>query len=294
VQVLSPSNKHAVLCCPVCKGDLGLLGRALACDNGHSFDLSKSGYVNLTIGGGRLPSRGGDTRQQLERRHAFLTKGHFDLIADAIARQAIDVEGAAFARSFTALDAGCGTGYHLANVLRRIAAQHSLVLHGVGIDISKDAAHFGARHALLQTSAVMDIWSEWPLHPASVDLVISVFAPKNFREMARVLRPGGLLAMAYPGPDHLIELRRDFNLLGLRDEKSGTYAAQLAAHVNVPTRQKFRQRVAFDSEDVINLIAMGPNATRNIDARHENGPTKKVTTIDIEMLFSRKPRLGHR
>jgi 23S rRNA (guanine745-N1)-methyltransferase len=290
VSALAPSSKHTVLCCPVCKADLNRLGRALVCESGHSFDLSRSGYVNLAAGRGRLPSGGGDTRQQLERRHAFLAKGHFNAIVAAIAGQVNDAEGATAGRSFNVVEAGCGTGYYLANVLENIAARHGRALHGVGIDISKDAADFCARRAPSHTFAVMDIWSQWPLHSACVDLIISVFAPKNFPEMARVLRPGGLLAIACPGPDHLGELRRDFNLLGLREEKSATYAAQLAAHVSVPTLQRFRRRIALDSEDVNNLIMMGPNATRTIDGLGESGPAKRMATVAIEMLFSRKYR----
>ena len=37
------------------------------------------------------------------------------------------------------------------------------------------------------------------MHGAAIDLVLSIFAPKNFPEAARVLRPGGWLAIAYPG-----------------------------------------------------------------------------------------------
>ena len=33
--------------CPVCQKTLKLKERTLVCDNRHSFDLAKSGYVNL-------------------------------------------------------------------------------------------------------------------------------------------------------------------------------------------------------------------------------------------------------
>jgi len=36
------------------------------------------------------------------------------------------------------------------------------------------------------------------VHDAAFDLVISIFAPKNFAETARVLAPGGWLAVVYP------------------------------------------------------------------------------------------------
>jgi 23S rRNA (guanine745-N1)-methyltransferase len=53
----------------------------------------------------------------------------------------------------------------------------------LALDISKDAAR--ARRWPMAVFAVADLWGE------CVDLVISFFTPKNFPEMARVLRPGG-------------------------------------------------------------------------------------------------------
>src|SRR5262245_41850870 len=76
---------------------------------------------------------------------------------------------------------------------------------GLGLDISKDAVRYAARHWPTLAFAVADLWGEWPVHDAAADLVVSIFAPKNFPEMARVLRHGGWLALAYPGPEHLIE-----------------------------------------------------------------------------------------
>jgi 23S rRNA (guanine745-N1)-methyltransferase len=42
-----------------------------------------------------------------------------------------------------------------------------------------------------------------PVDDATVDAVVSVFAPRAFAEFRRVLRPGGVAVLASPGPDHL-------------------------------------------------------------------------------------------
>ena len=70
--------------CPVCKADLTLAGRSLRCPARHSFDLARSGYVNLLTGRGAVPAEGGDDAQQLAHRDAFLAKGHFNAVTDAI------------------------------------------------------------------------------------------------------------------------------------------------------------------------------------------------------------------
>src|SRR3954466_1941900 len=116
--------------CPVCRADLTLAARTLRCPQRHSFDLARTGYVNLLTGHGAVPAEGGDGPQQLARRDAFLAQGHFDGITDAI-REHLPPG------TLTMLVAGCGTAYHL----------HRLAGPGVvaGIDVSKDAAAYAAK-----------------------------------------------------------------------------------------------------------------------------------------------------
>ena len=64
-----------------------------------------------------------------------------------------------------------------------------------------------------------DAWAALPVADACVDVVLSVFSPRNAEEFARVLRPGGCVITVTPGPDHLIELRSAFGLLGVEDGK---------------------------------------------------------------------------
>jgi 23S rRNA (guanine745-N1)-methyltransferase len=105
------------------------------------------------------------------------------------------------------LDAGCGTGHHLA----RIAAALGPRTVSLGLDISAAATRLAARRWPDLAFAVADLWSEWPVRDAAIDLVLNIFAPRNFAETTRVLRPGRWLALVYPEADHLIELRRRYH-----------------------------------------------------------------------------------
>ena len=125
------------------------------------------------------------------------------------------------------------------------------------------------------------------MREAAIDLALSVFAPKNFAEAARVLRPGGILAVAYPGPDHLIELRREFGLLDQGEAKTETYAAGIAAAIGQPEHHRLRAAAALDAADIANVILMGPNARHaQIDALPPE--TTRSVTFDIELLIARK------
>jgi 23S rRNA (guanine745-N1)-methyltransferase len=275
-----------ILRCPVCRIDLNPVGRSLVCEHGHNFDLARSGYVNLTVGRGSRAAAGGDGGAQLRRRSAFLASGHFDFIADAILRRARTVRARSSSR-LRILDAGCGTGYHLGRL-----ARHRLGIHapaqGLGLDISKQAARVGALHFKELAFAVTDLWADWPIRSGSVDLLVNVFAPKNFREAARVLAPDGLLAVAYPGEEHLVELRHEFDLMGMREGKAHSYLEGLRRFFGEIQHARFQRPSVLDPEDVINAIGMGPNAPR-LPGKPVAPSGTRTVTFDVEFLFARLP-----
>jgi 23S rRNA (guanine745-N1)-methyltransferase len=104
-----------------------------------------------------------------------------------------------------------------------------------------------------------------------------------------VLRPGGTLAIAYPGPDHLAELRESFGLLEQHEGKATDYAAALERRLDTPTHRRLKARGTFDRDDIANAILMGPNAHRTkLDSR--TLPETCQVTVDIELLIARKAR----
>jgi 23S rRNA (guanine745-N1)-methyltransferase len=272
---------HWLLRCPLCKSAFTATAGALACRNGHSFDLARQGYVNLLPGRRHRPAAGGDSRSQLRHRAQFLDAEHLDALTTTIASQ---IEWSARSPQHV-LDAGSGTGHHVA----RIAARLPDSVISLGLDISKDAARQAACRWPTSAFAVADIWGEWPVHDAATDFVISIFAPKNFPEMARVLRPGGCLAVAYPGPDHLIELRNRFVLLRQHEANSERYADVATRFIGPCTSARLWSRVVLDPEVARALILMGPNA-RHVDPTSlDVGPATLVVTFDMNVLFARKP-----
>lgn len=278
-----------VLRCPACRRDLNPVGRSLVCGHRHNFDLARSGYVHLLAGRGCRGASGGDSGAQLQHRDAFLASARFDFIGDAILRWART--GSRSASQPQIRDAGCGTGYHLDRIARHHRGRAGGWCYGLGLDISKAAARIASLRFKQLAFAVTDVWNDWPVRTGSVDLLINVFAPKNFREMARILVPDGLLAVAYPGEQHLIELRREFRLMGMREGKARSYLEVMQPFFGEIGVERFQRRSALAPKDVMNTICMGPNATR----MHKKpvAPSGPMTvTFDVEILFARLPRPG--
>ena len=289
--MVAPARKGAfgILCCPVCRADLTLAGGSLVCTRGHSFDLARSGYVNLTFGRSRRAAASGDTSAQLQHRSTFLGSSRFDFISDEILRQVRAGGWTVSVSQRCVLDAGCGTGYHLG----RIAGDRldGAATYGLGLDLSKQAVRMASRDLENLGFAVTDLWAEWPVRSGSVDLVLNLFAPKNFAEMARVLTSEGLLAMAYPGAQHLIELRQAFGLMGIEAGKAERYRRAAQRSFREIRRTRFRRHADLSADDVVNVIWMGPNATRVAPDLLVPASAMSVT-FDVEILFARFPQSG--
>ena len=279
---LQPRPGHWLLRCPLCKSGFTDAAGALVCRNGHSFDLAREGYVNFLSGKRRRLAAAGDSPSQLRNRVEFLNAGHLDAVAATVAAHVEEVPYL----SRHVLDAGSGTGHHLARIVARLPG----TVIGLGLDISKDAARQAARRWPASAFAVADLWADWPVRDVAVDLVVSIFAPKNFPETARVLRPGGWLALAYPGPEHLIELRDRFGLLRQDEESPERYADMASRFIGSSTVARLRSRAVLDPAMACAVILMGPNA-RHVDLSILDdavGPYPLVVTFDINVLFARK------
>jgi 23S rRNA (guanine745-N1)-methyltransferase len=183
----------ALWSCPVCRARLTLQGdeRRWSCPVGHSFDVAREGYVNLLIAGQRRSHQPGDSAEMVAARHRFLATGAFDPMSESLA----DVVGRE--RPTLVLDVGCGEGRHT----KRLDAP--LVL---GVDVAKPAVALAARAHHEGWYAVASA-ANLPLDDAAADVALNVFGPVVPAELARVVRPGGVVVALHPGPAHLASLR---------------------------------------------------------------------------------------
>ena len=182
--------------CPACCGSLAPGSGSLICPRGHSFDVARQGYVTLQAPARRRAA--GDDRVMVAARAAVQEAGHFAPLTTALVAMALEVDDGP---SPVVLDVGAGTGHHLAGVLGGLARGR-----GIALDASAAASRRAARAHPGIASVRADVWRHIPLGDAAVDLALSVFAPRNGPELARVLRPGGALIVVTPAPEHLAEL----------------------------------------------------------------------------------------
>ncbi|CAH0326104.1 putative RNA methyltransferase [Microbacterium sp. Bi128] len=109
------------LLCPVCRQGLRFTGgaRTLVCGAGHSFDAARQGYFNFLVGKGTVFEA--DSAEMVAARFDFLSAGHYQPLADAVAGLATPALREAPAGRPLVLDAGTGTGHYLRAVRDRAA-----------------------------------------------------------------------------------------------------------------------------------------------------------------------------
>lgn len=305
-----------LLTCPVCGAALSGMDRSLRCPDGHTYDMAREGYVDLAPAGHGRSRRAGDTRAMLEARRRFLQQGHYDALAATLAAMARDqaaadsdavrdragpggpgteTGGTATARTgtrpFTVLDAGCGEGHYLRRVAGELAATASCCLFGV--DLSREALRMAARALPEARFFLNDVANGITMADGSVDLLLDVFAPRNPAEFARVTAPGGALVVVIPGDGHLRELRDRLPLLDIHPDKRDHLTDQLTGAFRLEQARAVVNRLTMSGNDVVDLLAMGPNAWHLDEEALEAARSLDGIEVAAEFEVLRFRRLAH-
>lgn len=260
------------LSCPHCATSLIIeasSGMRLLCEEGHAFDVSRQGYISLLAGGGAAGTA--DTAAMVAERAAFLGAGHYGGIADLVAEVAADAVAGATDADSCVLDVGAGTGYYLARVLDAVEQP------GIALDISKHAARLAARAHPRIGAVVADAWAGLPVRGRAASVLLNVFAPRNPREMRRVLRPDGRAIVVVPEPDHLRELIAEYRLMAVDDRKPERLREQFADRFRVDSEHPCKASLTLSAAEVSQVIGMGPNAWHERAQEVRSGGTVTVS-----------------
>src|SRR5215472_3961485 len=287
-RVVSPAARRAALeaaasylRCPVCGGPVRLGDTQLNCGNGHSFDIARQGYVNLTAG--RANPGTADTAAMIAAREQFLGHGHYRPLARSLASLASGCEPTG---DGLVVDLAGGTGYYLAAALDALPQRH-----GLCVDLSTAALQRAARAHPRAAAAGADVWQRLPLAPASAALVLSVFGPRNAAEIDRILTAGGVLIVAAPGGARLRELRGPLGLIGV-DERKPQRLEDAFGHYAEAGRQELSYQLSLGHADLAAVTAMGPSAHHIAPSaladRIQALPSPATVTVDLQITAYRR------
>jgi 23S rRNA (guanine745-N1)-methyltransferase len=254
-----------MLLCPVRHCHLPLVReeRRLLCAGGHSFDVARSGYINLLQPQERRSKHPGDTPAAIRARRRLHDQGVTAPLVHAIA------EVLAPSPSDIVLDAGCGEGFYLGT----LAQQTGFSAHGVDISVpSIDAA---ARRYPECEWIVANADRFVPYADRSFSIVLSITARMNATEFRRVLRDDGCLLVALPAPDDLIELR------GAGRDRVDRTVETFAPHFTLVDRRRVTTTADLDAAAVhdVLLLIYRPMRSQPVEAIR--------VTLSLDLLLFR-------
>jgi len=270
------------------------------CGAGHSYDIARSGYVNLLQPQDRRSREAGDSRAAVEARASLLAAGVGRTLIDAIANRAATLDlgrlkaaptmadrltaAPTMADRLTAaptiVDLGCGSGDALAALTSRAGT-------GVGIDLSTAAVERAARHFPDRTWVVANADRRLPLLDRSVDLVLSLHARRNPAEVVRVLAQTGVLLVAVPAADDLIELREMIQGQRQERDRAGVVLEEHAPLFHLVDRSVVRETLELDREALLNLLRGTYRGVRRGAAQRVAALTRMNVTLASDLLVFR-------
>ena len=258
--------------CPVCSEPLQLhpAGDRYACQNQHSFDLAKEGYLNLLPVQYKHSKEPGDSKAMMTARREFLEAGFYEPMAKAVAMMidAVNLQD----QLLRLLDLGCGEGYYSRKIAAHCNHSERIELHGV--DIAKFAVAAAAKKQP-KARFIVASSSRLPYPDQYFDVVLRVFAPSDDTELRRVLKPAGRLLTVTPGPRHLWQLK-EFIYAQVKEHAEESPAPQgferLAA-------QRISYKITPNPQQRMALLQMTPFAWQ----ANENAQQTLLDVLELEI-----------
>ena len=264
-----------IISCPNCKSALQQVERTMRCENNHSFDFAKQGYINLLLANQKKSNNPGDNKIMINAREAFLSTGHFDFLIDGIESTIDSLES--FLTSETddiqILDVGCGTGYYTRNLFKQKP------INKIGVDISKIAV---AKAAVKDIDATYIVGSAFDLPIADnyVDLLLNIFSPIDLEELTRVLKSGGYFIKVIPAGDHMKEVAE------IVYEKVNPHQSSIKADIEsisllkIVKVESFKRVISLQELDLHNFITMTPYLYK-----FKKGQVEMLMEMDVTVSF---------
>ncbi|NOY61681.1 MAG: methyltransferase domain-containing protein [Gammaproteobacteria bacterium] len=248
----------------------------MRCENNHSFDVARSGYVNLLLSSARRSKQPGDNSAMITSRRRFLEGGYYQPISDEINRQF----SAAAIESSCIMDAGCGEGYYLARLSDQLPVSQNTRCYGM--DISKPAVVAAARR-YRQINWLVGSCARPPFLNDSLDAILCIFSRACFEPFAQALKPSGRLIMVTPASSHLKELR-GLIYENVIDHRRDKFIDAAAEYFDLIEEKRVTHTITLpDSRAILDLLAMTPFFWRITLERKSHVASLDALTVQLDV-----------
>lgn len=261
--------------CPICRENLTLVESSLKCENRHSFDLAKFGYVNLAP---QIKQSANYDKENFQNRQQILEAGFYRAILEAISDLLSNSKNAK-----TILDIGCGEGFYS----RKLQESH-LDKTFYAFDISKDSVQIATKsEPNWAVNWFVGDLVRLPIKDASMDILLDIFSPANYGEFRRVLSKDGILIKVIPTKNHLKEIRqRVQDQLTNKDYSNQDIKEHFQEHFTILSNKTASLTKTITAEQLQALLSMTP-LLFHIDQSKIDWSQLTEITIEAEILVGK-------
>ena len=261
--------------CPICRENLTLLESSLKCNNRHSFDLAKFGYVNLAP---QIKQSANYDKENFQNRQQILEAGFYQAILDAVS-DLLTISKT----TTTILDIGCGEGFYS----RQLQESHPDKTF-YAFDISKDSVQIAAKsEANWAVNWFVGDLAHLPIKDDSMDILLDIFSPANYGEFRRVLSKDGILIKIIPTENHLKEIRQKVqDQLTNKDYSNQDIKEHFQEHFTILSNQTASLTKTITAEQLQALLSMTP-LLFHIDQSKIDWSQLTEITIEAEILVGK-------
>lgn len=249
--------------CPVCGGDLTLVGDDFACEKRHRVNVNRKGCLNFLS----APVDSCYDAALFQARRRVFAAGCYQPVAEAL--EAMLPQG-----EQRLLDAGCGDGWYLNALLDKHADWQ-----GAGVDISRDAILQATDQPCTALWCVGDL-RKLPFRGGAFTAVLDVLTPANYEEFRRVLAPDGLLLKVYPGSGYLREIRA---ARGMEPYAEGQVEAYLREKAQVVEERRVTVSHRVTPELWRDIVWMTPLNQDLTDEEKEALAQRPAETVTVDL-----------
>ena len=261
--------------CPICQENLDLVENSLKCNNRHSFDMAKFGYVNLAP---QVKQSANYDKENFQNRQQILEAGFYQAILETIS----DLLATNLSAK-TVLDIGCGEGFYS----RKLQESHSDKTF-YAFDISKDSVQIAAKsEPNWAVNWFVGDLARLPIKDASMDILLDIFSPANYGEFHRVLSKDGILIKVIPTENHLKEIRQKVqDQLTNKDYSNQDIKNHFQEHFTILSSQTASLTKTITAEQLKALLSMTP-LLFHIDQTKIDWSQLTEITIEAEILVGK-------
>ena len=258
--------------CPVCQENLTLVETSLKCNNRHSFDLAKFGYVNLAP---QIKQSANYDKENFQNRQQILEAGFYQAILEAVSDLLSNSKNAK-----TILDIGCGEGFYS----RKLQESHSDKTF-YAFDISKDSVQIAAKsEPNWAVNWFIGDLARLPIKDASMNILLDIFSPANYGEFRRVLSKDGILIKVIPTENHLKEIRQKVqDQLTNKDYSNQDIKNHFQDYFTILSSQTASLTKTITTEQLQALLSMTP-LLFHVDQSKIDWSNLTKITIEAEIL----------